>query len=1005
MAAVPESVDLSGTVAWALREPIIREFDRAWRVGLRPAIEGYLPRADPAERRSVLIELVHTELEYRVKDGEPARAEDYLRRFPELAGDRETERELIEAELELRRRRDPGLDLDDYLARFPAHHEALLALRGRLATADRPASAAPARPAAAARALGKYELLEEVGRGTAGVVYRARDAELDRVVALKVPRADRLESAEDVAPFLREARSAAQLHHPNIVRLLDFGRADGSCFLAYEFVAGTTLARRLATGRIPFRQAAALAGQIAGALGHAHRMGVIHRDLKPANVLIDAEGRPCLADFGLARRQEGEVTVTPDGAALGTPAYMPPEQVRGESHRVDGRADLFSLGVMLYEMLAGERPFRGDTRPALYRQILEDEPYPPRRRNDRIPRDLETICLKCLEKEPAGRYATADDLAEDLRRFLAAEPILARPIGPVERFARRCRRHPLATGLIAALALAILGGLAGVTWQWRRADREWGRAESNLEQARLQGARAEENADEIGRVVDDLFTRVSEDTLLNVPGMQPLRRGLLAAALRRYERLLGQRAESFALRAELAMAQRRVGFIDAALGQRPEALVAYRDALARYRQLLRERPGDPKLRHHAAGALVELAHIQQDSGRPGEATASYAEARAMLEDLARERPGAADVRHDLAVLDVDVARRSSLDGRPAEALALLRRARDHLEGVIASRPRDARARAELARCLVTAAPLHERSGRRGEAAAALERARELLAQLAEEQPGVQEHRAHLAGVDFNLAWYLPARDPRTERHLREALDLQERLAAANPAIPAFGLDLGRTCGLLGLLDLNLGRNAEAVPLLERARDLKARHARESPRDPKAWDEAGENLYNLGLAEAALRRHDRAAAAYRQAGEAYARAFELAPTDPSYRDRRGNMLIRLFGSLHAQRRPAEAAAAIREFATLRPGDPAARYRAACGIAFCIPLVGDGRDPPAEAERRRYADEAVATLADAVALGFRDVRSLRRDPALNPLRARGDFRALVLDVSFPRDPFRR
>ena len=278
-------------------------------------------------------------------------------------------------------------------------------------------------------------------------------------MAIKIPRAGSLATSEDAARFMREARSAAQLEHPGIISLHEAGQTDdGTFYLVEEFVLGTTLAGHMGKGPLPFRRSAELIAAVADALEYAHRHGVIHRDIKPSNIMLDEEGRPHLMDFGLAKREADESTMTQEGDVLGTPAYMSPEQARGESRRVDARSDVYSLGAVFYELLTGERPFRGNRR-MLILQVLEDEPSPPRQLNDKIPRDLETICLKAMAKSLTRRYASAQELAEDLRRYLNSEPIRARPIGRIERLRHWCRVNPVAASLLLTVSLGSAFGL------------------------------------------------------------------------------------------------------------------------------------------------------------------------------------------------------------------------------------------------------------------------------------------------------------------------------------------------------------------------------------------------------------------------------------------------------------------------------------------------------------------------------------------------------------------
>ena len=304
-------------------------------------------------------------------------------------------------------------------------------------------------------AVAGYEILEELGRGGMGVVYKARQFRLNRLVALKMILSGAHAAPTDLVRFLAEAEAAAQLQHANIVQVHEVGSHAGLPFISLEYVDGGTLARKLRGTPLPPREAAGLTATLGRAVQYAHQHGIVHRDLKPANVLLTADGTPKIADFGLAKRSAAGPGMTQTGAVLGTPSYMAPEQAECKKD-VGPAADVYALGAILYELLTGRPPFQAPTQLETVLQVVSHDPVPPRRLQPRLPRDLETICLKCLQKDPRKRYASAADLADDLDRFLADRPIVARPIGRPERAWRWCRRNPVVAGLAVVLAAGAL---------------------------------------------------------------------------------------------------------------------------------------------------------------------------------------------------------------------------------------------------------------------------------------------------------------------------------------------------------------------------------------------------------------------------------------------------------------------------------------------------------------------------------------------------------------------
>jgi serine/threonine-protein kinase len=389
--------------------------------------------------------------------GQAPSSEDLLARHPEFAA-------------ELAEFLTNRAHLDGLAAPLRAVAEAARAEAEARRTCDGSPGPLDAGPGSTVRYFGDYELLEEIARGGMGVVFKARQVSLERTVALKMILAGQLASTDDVQRFRREAEAAANLDHPHIVPIYEVGAHDGQQYFSMKLLGGGSLAQQIRVLKDDSRSAARLVAQVARAVHFAHQRGILHRDLKPANILLDAGGGAHVTDFGLAKRVEGNrgAAATQSGAVVGTPSYMPPEQAAGKKELTTA-ADVYSLGAILYECLTGQPPFQAESPLETLFQVMDREPVLPRSLQPTIARDLETICLKCLAKEPRQRYSSAEALAEDLECWLAHEPILARPTPTWERAVLWARRRPLVASLAASLLLVVAVSFGLVTWKWTEA--------------------------------------------------------------------------------------------------------------------------------------------------------------------------------------------------------------------------------------------------------------------------------------------------------------------------------------------------------------------------------------------------------------------------------------------------------------------------------------------------------------------------------------------------------
>jgi tetratricopeptide (TPR) repeat protein/tRNA A-37 threonylcarbamoyl transferase component Bud32/DNA-directed RNA polymerase subunit RPC12/RpoP len=507
--------------------------------------------------------------------------------------------------------------------------------------------------------IGRFQILAQVGQGGNGIVLKAYDPQLRRLVALKIPRRETLPTSADRQRFFREARSASQLDHPSIVSTFDLGEAEGLPYIVGEFVEGSSLDKLLPGRRFSFRESAELVAAVADGLECAHRLDIIHRDIKPSNIMIDAANRPRIMDFGLARQTQSDATITQDGDVLGTPGYMSPEQAAGDLHQVDHRSDIYSLGIVLYQLLTGEPPFRGQAQ-MIIQHVLNDDPPNPRTLSGDIPIDLETICLKAIDKDPNRRYQASRELAEELRRWLRSEPILGRRIGRIDRAFRWCRRNPslaamtaLAAGLLVCIAA---GSTAAGIW-----------ISMAHKQQRGDRAAAERGLHEARQAFDQYYTLVSENPLLEVPANEPLLREILTNAINYCRAFLAQYGERPELDVEIATTYVRLAQLQLAVGESDAATVTMETADRRLETLLSGSPTLEQLAPLAAGVFRFPLYAQRRGaitpGNPTRGVAVTLHSVAIWDRLVADYPDVANLERDRAGMYyyLDLAYRANRD--------------------------------------------------------------------------------------------------------------------------------------------------------------------------------------------------------------------------------------------------------------------------------------------------------------------------------------------------------
>jgi len=900
-------------------QTLCQRFEQAWVEQQPRSIATCLPPEDCESYLPTLLELVGIDLEFQWKHhlrktsanettlaadelADPPLVEDYLREFSHLNRP-ELLLQLLQQEFWVRARFAKEPAFDEYQKRFPD-----LEINGAcLAETDLALTVGSREEIEHARSgderepqlgsFGEYELLEEIGRGGMGVVFRARHRNIKRIVALKVIRAKPIIPAKqarltvELERFKTEASITANLEHDHIVTVYDVGEHRGYAYYTMSFVDGPSLMDVVSGGPLDCQRAAAYVLSASRAVHEAHQAGILHRDIKPHNLMLHrSTDRVLVADFGLAKLLESGPELTKAGEVMGTPSYMSPEQAV-DSSKVSQTSDVYSLGATLYHLIAARPPFQAATPIETLRQVIQQTPVSPKSLNPEIDRDLQTICQKCLRKEPEKRYATCAELADDLQRYLEDRPILARPVGVPERVARWCRRNPLISAAVFSAAACLLLALGSLVYGYVTVTDALDESLASHRESR--------------KTIDYFFTQVSENVLLDRPGMQPLREDLLRHALEHYQRLLAQRSADQRTFTEFGMAHYRVGCICTELGMINDAASAFEKAMAIQQKLRIQRPEETDNIRKLARTLNAMGGLYGQQKAWQKAATAFQQSKDFRETLITNAmpadPASVDDQRMYANSLMNLGVIARAQGNSEAASQYFSDATTMRDALLEHHVSNRELLRDSAMGFFNLANYAQDENDLGESIRYLDEAIPIFEQLNKELPDdlKNQHRLSICyrRLGHLVALKTPTGTPQNSSRLTSAsgtpeenahdffqnsLDIIQRLAYENPTVIAFQTEFSGTLIDLGVMKSELQHYADAEQVFLNAMEVLNKLT--DPNTPVARRDLAVANRELGVVLYVSRKSPRLAQKHlTQAVRQFEQLLAEDPTNPAYRE--------------------------------------------------------------------------------------------------------------------------